>query len=284
MGRLDGKRAVITGAASGIGEATARLFAAEGARVVLADVDDGRGARLASEIGERAVFVQADVSTELDIDLAVTTCVQEFGGLDVMFNNAGVPGSTGGIEEIDVATWDHTLGVHLRGVFLGIRAAARVMRPQGYGSIINTSSVAAFRANMAGHDYSAAKAAIRQLTVTTANELGEHGVRVNAVCPGAIATSIFGRAAGLDGETAQRTVDFMTVALSEAAPIRRTGQPIDIAEAVLWLASDPSAFVNGQAIAVDGGLLTGTPRRNRVVSTDDMFALLRDAAAEPGAP
>jgi NAD(P)-dependent dehydrogenase (short-subunit alcohol dehydrogenase family) len=137
---------------------------------------------------------------------------------------------------------------------------------------------------MAGHDYSAAKAAIRQLTVTTANELGEHGVRVNAVCPGAIATSIFGRAAGLDGETAQRTVDFMTAALSEAAPIRRAGQPIDIAEAVLWLASDSSAFVNGQAIAVDGGLLTGTPRRNRVVSTDEMFALLRDAAAQPGIP
>jgi NAD(P)-dependent dehydrogenase (short-subunit alcohol dehydrogenase family) len=284
MGRLDGKRAVITGAASGIGEATARLFAAEGASVLLADVDDRRGSRLASEIGERAVFVQADVSTELDIDLAVATCVQEFGGLDVMFNNAGVPGSTGGIEEIDVATWDHTLGVHLRGVFLGIRAAARVMRPQGYGSIINTSSVAAFRANMAGHDYSAAKAAIRQLTVTTANELGEHGVRVNAVCPGAIATSIFGRAAGLDSETAQRTVDFMTAALSEAAPIRRTGQPIDIAEAVLWLASDSSAFVNGQAIAVDGGLLTGTPRRNRVVSADEMFTMLRDAAAEPGIP
>ena len=284
MGRLDPKRAVITGAASGIGEATARLFVAEGATVVLADVDAGRGGRVAAEIGERAVFVTADVSREADVDLAVATCVDVFSGLDVMFNNAGVPGSVGGIEEIDVASWDHTLGVHLRGVFLGIRAAARVMRPQGYGSIINTSSVAAFRANFGGHDYSAAKAAIRQLTVTTANELGEHGVRVNAVCPGAIATSIFGRAAGLDSEAAQRTVDFMTAALSEAAPIRRAGQPIDIAEAVLWLASDSSAFVNGQAIAVDGGLLTGTPRRNRVVTTDDMFTLLRDAAAEPGIP
>jgi NAD(P)-dependent dehydrogenase (short-subunit alcohol dehydrogenase family) len=284
MGRLDGKRTVITGAASGIGEATARLFAAEGASVVLADVDDGRGSRLAAVIGERAVFVQADVSRELDVDLAVATSVQVFGGLDVMFNNAGVPGSIGGIEDIDVAAWDHTLGVHVRGVFLGIRAAARVMRPQGYGSIINTSSVAAFRANMAGHDYSAAKAAIRQLTVTTANELGEHGVRVNAVCPGAIATSIFGRAAGLDSETAQRTVDFMTAALSDSAPIRRTGQPIDIAEAVLWLASDSSAFVNGQAIAVDGGLLTGSPRRNRPAATEDVLALIRQAASEPRTP
>ena len=282
MGRLDGKRAVITGAASGIGEATARLFVAEGASVVLADVDAGRGGRVASEIGERAVFVTANVSREADVDLAVATCVDVFGGLDVMFNNAGVPGSVGGIEEIDVASWDHTLGVHLRGVFLGIRAAARVMRPQGYGSIINTSSVAAFRANFGGHDYSAAKAAILQLTVTTANELGEHGVRVNAVCPGAVATSIFGRAAGLDSEAAQRTVEFMTAALSDAAPIRRTGQPVDIAEAVLWLASDSSAFVNGQAIAVDGGLLTGSPRRSRTASADDMFALLRQAAEEPG--
>ena len=279
MGRLEGKRAVITGAASGIGEAAARLFVAEGASVVLADVDAKRGNRLAAELGELATFVATDVSREADVDRAVATCVSTFGGLDVMFNNAGVPGSVGGIEDIDVAVWDHTLGVHLRGVFLGIRAAARVMRPQGHGSIINTSSVAAFRANMAGHDYSAAKAAIKQLTLTTANELGEHGVRVNAVCPGAIATSIFGRAAGLDGDEAQRTVEFMAAALSDAAPIRRTGLPADIAEAVLWLASDASSFVNGQAIVVDGGLLTGTPRRNRPVSTEDLFALLRQAAA-----
>jgi NAD(P)-dependent dehydrogenase (short-subunit alcohol dehydrogenase family) len=282
MGRLDGKRVVITGAASGIGAATARLFVAEGARVVLADVDAARGDKLAADLGDRAAFVATDVSREADVDRAVAACVAAFGGLDVMFNNAGVPGSIGGIEEIDVAGWDHTLGVHLRGVFLGIRAAARVMRPQGHGSIINTSSVAGFRANFAGHDYSAAKAAIRQLTVTTANELGEHGVRVNAVCPGAVATAIFGRAAGLDGEAAQRTVDLMNVALSDVAPIRRSGQPIDIAEAVLWLASDASSYVNGQAIAVDGGLLTGSLRRNRPASSDGMLAMLRQAAEDAG--
>ena len=238
MGRLDGKRAVITGAASGIGEATARLFAAEGATVVLADLDELRGKRLAAELGERTRFVPTDVACEADVDRAVATSAEIFGGLDVMFNNAGVPGSTGGIAEIDVGTWDRTIAVHLRGVFLGIRAAARIMRPQGHGSIINTSSVAASRANMAGHDYSAAKAAITHLTETTANELGEDGIRVNAVCPGAIATSIFGRAAGLDSEEAQRTIDFMTAALSDSAPIRRVGQPADIAETVLWLASD----------------------------------------------
>ncbi len=281
--RLAGKRAVITGAASGIGAATARLFIAEGASVVLADLDEKRGDRLARELGERCRFVPADVAREGDVDQAVATCVADFGGLDCLFNNAGNPGSTGGIEEIDLATFDRTVGVHLRGVFLGIRAAARVMRPQGHGSIINTASVAASRANMAGHDYSSCKAAIAQLTVTTANELGEDGIRVNAVCPGGIATAIFGRAAGLDGDEAQRTVEFMALALSDIAPIRRAGQPLDIAEAVLWLASDSSSFVTGQAIAVDGGLLTGSLRRNRVVTGDQMIELLRQAAAQSSA-
>ena len=281
--RLAGKRAVITGAASGIGEATARLFIAEGASVVLADLDGKRGDRLARELGECCRFVPADVSQEGDIDQAVATSVADFGGLECVFNNAGNPGSSGGIEEMDLATFDRTVAVHLRGVFLGIRAAARVMRPQGHGSIINTASVAASRANMAGHDYSACKAAIAQLTLTTANELGEDGIRVNAVCPGGIATAIFGRAAGLDGDQAQRTVGFMAAALSDVAPIRRAGQPLDIAEAVLWLASDSASFVTGQAIAVDGGLLTGSLRRNRVVASEQLVDLLRQAAAQPGA-
>ena len=280
MGRLDGKRAVVTGAASGIGEATARLFVGEGATVVLADTDELRGKRIAAELGDRARFVATDVSRAEDVEQAVATSAEVFGGLDVMFNNAGVPGSTGGIEDIDVEAWDRTIAVHLRGVFLGIRAAARIMRPQGHGSIINTSSAAASRANMAGHDYSAAKAAITHLTVTTANELGEHGVRVNAVCPGAIATSIFGRAAGLDTEEAQRTVDFMATVLGDAAPIRRVGRPADIAEMVLWLASDASGFVTGQAIAVDGGLLTGSLRRNAPMATGEVLELIRQAAQQ----
>jgi NAD(P)-dependent dehydrogenase (short-subunit alcohol dehydrogenase family) len=280
MGRLEGIRAVITGAASGIGEATARLFTAEGASVVMADIDSERGTRIAAElVGCR--FIAADVAEDGAADAAVQLAVAEFGGLECMFNNAGNPGSVGSIEEIDLASFDRTVAVHLRGVFLGIRAAARVMRPQGRGSIINTASVAGMAAGYAGHDYSASKAAILQLTRTTANELGEDGVRVNAICPGAVATAIYGRALGLDGDQAQRTVDFMTMALSDAAPIRRAGSPADIAETALWLAGDGSAYVNGQAIVVDGGLLTGPLLRNRAASREGLRDLLMQAAG-PG--
>jgi NAD(P)-dependent dehydrogenase (short-subunit alcohol dehydrogenase family) len=275
MGRLEGCRAVITGAASGIGEETARLFVSEGASVVIADLDDDRGKRIADELGEKARFVHTDVTQEHDVDAAIAFAVDTFGGLDCVFNNAGNPGSIGGIEDVDMAMFDRTVAIHLRGVFLGIRAAARVMKPQGHGSIINTSSVAGLAANYAGHDYSACKAAIAHLTRTTANELGEHGVRVNAICPGGIATPIFARAAGLEGEAAQRTVEFMSAALDNMAPIRRAGQPIDIAEAALWLASDASSFVNGQAIAVDGGLITGPLYREQWAKLEGLVQFLQ---------
>jgi NAD(P)-dependent dehydrogenase (short-subunit alcohol dehydrogenase family) len=274
MGRLEGCRAVITGAASGIGEATARLFVAEGAAVVLADIDD-RGKRIADECRERARFLHTDVSQEQDVEAAVALAVDAFGGLDCIFNNAGNPGSVGGIEDVDMAEFDRTVAIHLRGVFLGIRAAARVMRRQKQGSIINTSSVAGLAANYAGHDYSACKAAIAHLTRTTASELGEHGIRVNAICPGGIATPIFGKAAGLEGDRAQGTIEFVSVALSDMAPIRRAGQPVDIAEAALWLASDASSFVNGQAIAVDGGLTTGPLYREQHARIEGLLQFLQ---------
>ena len=275
MGRLEGCRAVITGAASGIGEETARLFVREGASVVIADVDDDRGKRVADEFGDRARFVHADVTLEHDVDAAVASAVDAFGGLDCLFNNAGNPGSIGGIEDVDMAMFDRTVAIHLRGVFLGIRAAARVMRPQGHGSIVNTSSVAGLAANYAGHDYSACKAAIAHLTRTTANELGEQGIRVNAICPGGIATSIFARAAGLEGDAAQATVEFMSTALGDMAPIRRAGRPSDIAEAALWLASDASSFVNGQVIAVDGGLTTGPLYRDQHARMEGLLQILQ---------
>ena len=276
MPRLEGCHTVITGAASGIGERTARLFVAEGATVVLADVDDERGGAIAAELGDAARYVHVDVAVEGAIEAAVDESVGTFGGLDCLFNNAGNPGSLGRVEDIDMELFDRTVGIHLRGVFLGIRAAARVMRPQGHGSIINTASVAGLQANYGGHDYSACKAAIAHLTRTTANELGEDGVRVNAICPGGIATSIFGRGAGLDGESAQKTVAVMEAVLADVAPMKRSGQPIDIAECALWLASDSSSFVNGQAIAVDGGLTTGPTYRNSRARTEAMVGMLAD--------
>lgn len=279
---LSGKVAIVTGGASGIGRATAELFVAEGARVVVADVDTEQGEEVATDLGGGAAFRRTDVAEADEVQALVDFTVGHFGGLDVMFNNAGMPGTPGGILEIDVASWDRTVGVHLRGVFLGIRAAARVMLPQGSGSVINTSSVAAFAANGGGHDYSASKAAIIQLTRTSANELGEHGVRVNAVCPGVIATSIFGRASGLDSEEAQRTIDFITTAMNDRAPIRRVGQPADIAEAVLWLASDSSSYVNGHAMVVDGGLLTGSLRRNVPPRAEALARIRRSAERNPG--
>jgi len=280
MSRLQGRRTVITGAASGIGAETARLFVAEGASVVLADLEVERGEKLAAELGDRARFVAVDVAEEGAIDRAIDESVTTFGGLDVLFNNAGNPGSLGRIEDIDMELFDRTVAIHLRGVFLGIRAAARIMRPQGHGSIINTASVAGLRANYGGHDYSAAKAAIAHLTKTTANELGEDNVRVNAICPGGIATSIFGRGAGLDADAAEATVGVMESILSEVAPMKRSGQPIDIAEAALWLASDASSFVTGQAIAVDGGLVTGPTYRSSRALTESMVPMLVDVAGQ----
>jgi NAD(P)-dependent dehydrogenase (short-subunit alcohol dehydrogenase family) len=276
MSRLQGRRTVITGAASGIGAETARLFVAEGASVVLADLEIERGQKLAAELGDQARFVEVDVAEEGSIERAIDESISTFGGLDVLFNNAGNPGSLGRVEEIDMALFDRTVAIHLRGVFLGIRAAARIMRPQGHGSIINTASVAGLRANYGGHDYSAAKAAIVHLTKTTANELGEDGVRVNAICPGGIATSIFGRASGLDADDAESTIPVMEVVLADVAPMKRSGQPIDIAECALWLAGDSSSFVNGQAIAVDGGLVTGPTYRTSRARTESMVPMLAD--------
>jgi NAD(P)-dependent dehydrogenase (short-subunit alcohol dehydrogenase family) len=269
MGRLDGKVAVITGGASGIGEGTVRLFVAEGARVVIADVQDERGRRLAEEMGASAAYQHADVSREVDVRAALTAAVGRFGRLDCLFNNAGYAGTGGTIEEIPAEGFDETVGVLLRGVFLGMKHAAPVMKRQGSGSIISTASVAGLRAGYGPHVYSAAKAAVIQLTRSVAMELGESGVRVNCICPGGIATPIFGKALGMTPEAADQAVNVMKGVLGELQPIKRSGLPDDIAQAALWLASDDSTFVNGHALVVDGGLIAGRKwsevQQNRVM-------------------
>jgi len=255
MGKLDGRVAIVTGGASGIGEATVKLFHAEGARVVAADVQDARGKRLAEELGAGVVYQHADVSQEADVKALVDRVVGEFGRLDCLFNNAGFVGARGPIDTIPVDEFDLTLGVLLRGVFLGMKHAAPVMKQQGSGSIISTASVAGLQAGFGPHPYSAAKAAVVQLTRTVATELGESGVRVNCICPGGIATPLLASVFG-EGEAAVTTLRSV---LALAQPIRRAGLPEDIARAALWLASDDASFVNGQAIVVDGGLTSGRP-------------------------
>lgn len=255
MGRLDHKTAIITGGASGIGEGTARLFVQEGAHVIIADVQDERGTALAAEIG--AVYQHTDVSSEADVKAVVDLAVSKFGRLDVIHNNAGIPGNINSILDLEVSQFDQMVGVMLRGVFLGTKYAARAMRLRKTGSIINTASVAGLEAGHAGHIYTACKHGVIGLTRTTAMELGEMGIRVNAICPGGIATPIFGKGAGLDSPTADLTVPMMQQVLVNAQPIKRAGLPIDIAQAALWLASDEASFVNAAAIVVDGGLTGG---------------------------
>ncbi len=257
MGRLQDKIAVVTGGASGIGEGTVRLFVAEGAKVVIADVQDSRGQKLAEELGTNAAYVHTDVSQEAEVRGSIEAALSKWGRFDCMFNNAGFGGVTGPIEELDMEAFDQTMSVLFRGVVLGMKLAAPVMKAQGSGSIISTSSVAGVGIGYGPHIYSAAKAAIIHLTKSVANELGESGVRVNAICPGGIATPIFGKGMGLTAEQADGTVEFMKVALAKSQPIQRTGMPSDIAEAALWLASDASSFVSGHALVVDGALTTG---------------------------
>ncbi|MES2384886.1 MAG: glucose 1-dehydrogenase [Pseudomonadota bacterium] len=259
MRSLEGRVAIVTGGASGIGAAVALRFIDAGATVVLADVQDDRGRRLAEALGPDCHYRRADVSREADVQQLIQHTHAGYGRLDCLVNNAGVAGPGGGIAQIEPDSWDAMMGVLLRSVYLGMHFAAPLMAAQGHGSIVNMASVAGFRAGYGSHVYSAAKAAIMQLTVTVGMELGESGVRVNCVCPGAIATPIFGKAAGLGPEAADAAVVPLRGALARAQPIQRAGEADDVAQAVLWLAGDGAAFVNAHALVVDGGLTGGKP-------------------------
>lgn len=257
MGKLDGKVAVITGGASGIGEASVRLFTEHGAKVIFSDILDDLGEKLAQELGPNAIYFHADVSEESEIEALVDFAVNKFGQLDCMYNNAGISGVTAPIEMIPTEGFDKTMAIDFRGVFLGMKHAVRVMRPRESGSIISTASVAGLKVGCSDHTYSAAKAAVIHLTRAVAMDAGESGIRVNCICPGWIATPILGKSVGLSQEAAEKTMEDVRKVLSDFQPLKRAGLPEDIAKAALWLASDESSFVNGHAMVVDGGLANG---------------------------
>ncbi len=262
-GRIDGKVAVITGGASGIGEGSVQLFAEEGARVVVADIQDERGQALVESIGGDTTYVHADVSIEAQVQGAVAQAIDRFGRIDAIFNNAGYAGAMGGITEVDESEYDQTMDGLLKGVFFGIKHAAQAMQAQGDGgSIVSTASIAGIGAGNGPAVYSVAKGAVVHLTKIAAYELGEHNIRVNCICPGGIATPIFGKALGMSSEDADKTVEAMAQVMGRAQPIQRSGRPADIAHAALWLSSDDSTFVTGHALVVDGGLTLGRPRED----------------------
>ena len=257
MGKLDGKVAVITGATTGIGAETARLFAREGARLVIGGRREHLAQQLATELKSDVIPFRMDVSNEAEIAAAVDLAIDRFGRLDCMVNNAGSAGVLGPIEETPTPELDNTISVLFRSVVIGIKHAARVMRGQRSGTIINTTSIAGFFTGYAPHVYSACKAAVIQLTRSTATELGEQGIRVNCICPGPVATPIFGSAFGLPAEQAEDLAHKLKAVFETIQPIRRSGEATDVAHAALWLASDDSAFINGHAMVVDGGLSLG---------------------------
>ena len=255
MNRLEGRTAIITGGASGIGAATVRLFVAEGARVLIADMQQERGEALARELGSAAAFYKVDVTLESDVRGVVEDAVKRWDRLDCIYNNAGFGGALGPIEETTVEEFDMTFDVLVKGVFLGVKHAAPVMRRQGGGSIISTASVAGLKTGESPHLYSVAKAAVVHFTKSVALELGQDGIRVNCICPGIVATPL---AAGRKDVSAEELSKLSHV-LRNAQAIGRVGQPEDIARAALWLASDESSWVTGTAQVVDGGANAGRP-------------------------
>lgn len=254
--RLENKITVITGATSGIGEATARRFIEEGATVVLAGRSEEKGEALAKELGERAVFKRTDIMSEDDIAALVDFTVEKFGRLDCLFNNAGA-GDRTTVDSFDEDEFARIMRLLVGAPAFGIKHAARVMKASGGGSIINNASIAGHRLNQGGYLYSGAKAAVAHMTRLAGADLGQHNIRVNAISPGAVATPIFWggsqRAQTLSDEENQRKMEKLEANLAKATPLPRAGLADDIAFAAVFLASDEGSFINSHDLVVDGG-------------------------------
>lgn len=256
-GRLEGKVAVVTGGVSGIGLASVELFVAEGARVVAADIQDDRGALLEDRFPGAVRYVRCDVTQEADIAGALQVAAGSFGGLDVLFNNAGICDMMEDLAQIDAALWDRAQAILLRGPMLGIKHATPLMTARGGGSIINTASVAGLQAGWGPAAYSTAKAGLIHLSRVAAIQLARQKIRVNAICPGIIATPILGASMGMSRERADQIAAHMAEVCVDSQPYPKAGAPEDVARAALYLASDDGLFVSGTHLVVDGALVAG---------------------------
>jgi NAD(P)-dependent dehydrogenase (short-subunit alcohol dehydrogenase family) len=275
-GILSGKAALITGAASGIGKAAALKFAGEGARLVLADVNEKDGQAVVTDVkkaGGEAIFVKCDVSNNSEVEALIAKGVETYGRLDCAFNNAGIPGQEALTDKYSVDDWDRVIGVNLKGVWLCMKYEIGQMLKQGKGSIVNTSSIAGLVA-LRGHSaYAASKGGINQITRTAAVEYGRKGIHVNAICPGWIDTPILYVGGELTAEQYREAVgeelanilgslmsftptreQFVNTAARMSSPMGRMGSPQEACEVAAWLCSDSASYITGQCLAVDGGL------------------------------
>jgi NAD(P)-dependent dehydrogenase (short-subunit alcohol dehydrogenase family) len=250
MGKFNGKAFVVTGGASGIGEATTRALVREGGSVVIADLQEDLGMALADELGAATVFQLTDVTVENDIAAAVALAVKHFGSLDGMVNNAGIVGAVGSIRDTSVEAYDRTMAILSRGVFLGMKHAGRVMCEQGSGAIVSLASTAGVMGALGPHVYTMAKHGVVGLTKSAASEFSAFGVRVNAVAPSGTVTPMTAALVGND-------LDLITQNIAEGSPLGIPCMPEDIANSILFLLSEDARQISGQTLVIDGGLTTG---------------------------
>lgn len=284
MERLKNQVAIVTGGTSGIGLACATAFLREGASVVIAGRRRETGSALAASLGDRSLFVAADVTREDDIERLVATTVERFGRIDCVISNAGAASTTGALADTDPGDFDHDLAVHVRAPFLAMKYASPSMVARRSGSFIHMSSISGQRAGFNVFGYEVAKAALAHLTRCAALELGEKGVRVNCISPGPTRTGIFAKAGGLDPDVADRRVDGVEAAfanlLPAVQPMPGMVQAEDIARAAVFLASDEARFINGHDLVVDGGISAGRPATTMKAGWEALAAGLQKSVVQ----
>lgn len=257
--RFAGRTAVITGAASGIGKATCELFAREGATVIAGDIDEAGGMELAATSNGKILFKRTDVCEVADIKALMDFAAEKTGGIDVVFNNAGAGGAREKIDEIEPEGWDRTMDLLLRSVAMGVRYAVPHMIGREGAAIVNTASIAGLGAGYSPTAYAVAKCGVIHLTKVGATDLARHNIRMNAICPGFIQTNIFSASLDVPTEQREQANQIIFEISNHTQPVKRGGQPTDIANMVAFLASAEAGFITGSHFVVDGGITTGQP-------------------------